>query len=109
MSLNQQLVTVVGTALTTSSSFNILIITFLLGEYATLDREDRTTREKNPYYYSLLLLFGILWIAGIAILCLIMAVYFDSQCLLYISSGLFGLQLATLIGGLSWVGYKTLS
>ena len=108
MSLDQQLVTVVGTALTTSSSFNVLIITFLLGEYATLDRESRTTREKEPYYYSLLLLFAVLWVGAIAILCLISAVLSNSTCLLYISSGLFGLQLAALVGGLSWVGYKTL-
>jgi hypothetical protein len=108
MSPNQQVVTILGTALTTSTSFNVLIITFLLGEYATLDRENRTSREKKPYYYSTLLLFGVLWIGGISLLLLLSSVHYNSNCLLSMSIGLFVLQIISLILGLSWVGYKTL-
>ena len=102
-----QLLGILGTALTTSSSFNVLIITFLLGQYATLDRQDRPSREKKPYYLSLLLLFAVLWVAGIALALLIGAVYFNSKIYLISSLILFLVQLSSLIMGLSWVGYKT--
>lgn len=108
MIAESRLLGVLGTALTTSFSFNVLIITFLLGQYATLDRQDRPSREKKPYYLSLVLLFAVLWVAGIALALLIGAVYFNSTTYLISSLVLFLIQLFTLIMGLSWVGYKTI-
>lgn len=108
MHINQQALTILGTALTTSSSFNVLIITFLLGEYASLDRNGRPSREKEPYFYSVLLLFGVLWLGGTALLLLFLSVFFYSKCLFFLVSSLFSVQLFGLVLGLSWVGYKTL-
>lgn len=109
MSFHQDLAQILTTVLMTSISFNVLIITFLLGEYLALDREGRPRHEQEPYYYALLLLFSVLWISGIALILAFGAVIFNSQCLLYSASTLFGIQIISLIVGLSWVGYKELS
>lgn len=109
MGFHQNLAPILTTALATSISFNVLLITFLLGEYLTLDREGRPRSEKEPYYYTLILLFFVLWVSGIALLLTFISVVFTSQCLIYAASALFGIQTLALIIGLSWAGYKMLS
>lgn len=109
MSFHQNLAPILTSVLATTISFNVLLVTFLLGEYLALDREGRTRGEKKPYYYTLVLLFVVLWASGIALLLAIISVITSSKCLIYTATGLFGIQTLFLMIGLTWAGYKMLS
>lgn len=100
--INQQLVSVLGTAITTSVSFNVLILTFVLGEYVSLDQSEAHSSEKRPFKKTGQVLLAVLWIGGISLLGLLLGVVFGNSCLIQGALLLFILQLAALIGGLTW-------
>lgn len=102
------LVNILTTALTTGTSVDVVVLVFLLGEYVALDRNNRTSSEKMPYYLASIVVISILWLGGFGLLAIIVANLLNLPCLVYVALVLFLIQIWGLILGLSWVGYKCL-
>lgn len=100
--INQQLITVLGTAIATSVSFNVLILTFVLGEYVSLDQNDAHSRQKRPFKKTGQVLIVVLWLGGVSLIGLLIGLFTGNSCLLSGALLLFILQLTALIGGLTW-------
>lgn len=103
-----RLISILGAVLSTSTSINVLVIIYLLGEYVVLDREERPSPEKQHYIHATILLLIVFYLGASSLILLLILVIFDVWVALNIVVILFVTQIVLLIGGLTWICYQIL-
>lgn len=107
--MQSSLGTILGSAVATVLSIIALIITYLLDQYATLDRAQRPDRERRKYRRPVYLMVGVLWLSALSFEAVLYGVYVQSQRVLIGVAILFSSGLITLVVGLTWLACQQLS
>lgn len=107
--MNSTLVSVLGDTIATVLSITTVALTYVLGQYGSMRRQNRPAPELQPYRYPAFLLLGLFWLSIISFALLLVAIVFRHPIILNIVLGIFSFGLLLLAIALSWHAREQLS
>jgi hypothetical protein len=107
--MNDLLATVLGSTIATVLSITTVALTYVLGQYGSMRRQNRPAPERQPYRYPAFLLLGLFWLSIISFALLLSAIILQHPTILTIVLGVFSFGLLLLAIALSWLAREQLS